>query len=214
MSTQKAVLVIVVLVLLAALVGAWAYPRLPERVASHWNAAGQVDDTMSRFWGVALMPMISVGMLLLFLIIPRIDPLKENIVSFRREFNLLMVLLVAFLLYLQALTLAWNLGIAFSMNAALPPAMGVLFLYIGFLLRRAKRNWFIGIRTPWTLSSETVWDETHRMGSVLFLGAGVLALLGAFFGEQAIWFIIVPVLAASLFLVVYSYILFQRERDG
>ncbi|MDO8755746.1 MAG: SdpI family protein, partial [Anaerolineales bacterium] len=82
----------------------------------------------------------------------------------------------------------------------------------GFLLRRAKRNWFIGIRTPWTLSSDRVWNETHRLGSPLFMASGGLALLGAFFsGTIAFWLMFVPLIGSTLFLVIYSYVLYQRE---
>ena len=81
-------------------------------------------------------------------------------------------------------------------------------------MRQAKRNFFIGIRTPWTLSSDHVWDETHRLGSILFIASGILALFGAFFPDYAIWFILVPVLGSTLFLLVYSYILYQRETNA
>jgi uncharacterized membrane protein len=79
------------------------------------------------------------------------------------------------------------------------------------MMRQAKRNFFIGIRTPWTLSSDRVWDETHRIGSTLFIVSGILALLGAFFADYAVWFILIPVLGSTLFLFVYSYVLYQQE---
>lgn len=91
------------------------------------------------------------------------------------------------------------------------PAMGLLFIYIGWMLRKAKRNFFIGIRTPWTLSSDKVWDKTHQLGSILFMISGVLALIGSLFGSNAIWFVMVPLLGSTMFLVVYSYMLYQRE---
>jgi uncharacterized membrane protein len=92
--------------------------------------------------------------------------------------------------------------------------LGLIFIFAGFMMRQAKRNFFIGIRTPWTLSSDRVWDETHRLGSILFIASGVLALLGALFPDFAIWFILVPVLGSTLFLLVYSYVLYQRETNA
>ncbi len=68
-----------------------------------------------------------------------------------------------------------------------------------------------GIRTPWTLSSDRVWEETHRIGAILFKASGILTILGAFSGPYAIWFVMVPLLGSSLFLVVYSYVLYRRE---
>ena len=92
------------------------------------------------------------------------------------------------------------------------PAMGFLFIFIGFMLRKAKRNFFIGIRTPWTLSSDTVWDKTHQLGAVLFMASGVLAFIGGLFGGMtAFWFLFVPLIGSTIFLLVYSYVLYQRE---
>ena len=92
------------------------------------------------------------------------------------------------------------------------PAMGLLFIFIGSMLRKAKRNFFIGIRTPWTLSSDKVWDETHRLGAVLFMISGVLAFIGAFFGgTTAFWLFFVPLMSSAIFLVIYSYVLYKQE---
>jgi len=213
MSTRTTLIISLFLILAVTLSGLLAWDRLPEQMASHWNERDQVDGYMSRFWGVWLMPLTSLLMLGLFLLIPAIDPLKANIAQFRGVFNLFILLFIAFLVYLQGLTLAWNLGYQnFKISAAMLPFLGALFIFIGYLLRHAKRNWFIGIRTPWTLSSDRVWDETHRLGSILFMLSGVLALIGSLFGGTiAFWLIIVPLLAATLFLVGYSYFLYRRE---
>jgi uncharacterized membrane protein len=181
-------------------------------MASHWNAADQVDDTMSKFWGVFLVPIMAGGMFVLFMVLPQIDPLKANIAKFREWFNLFIVLILLFFGYIWILTLLWNLGYtSFRMSQAMLPAMGLLFMYVGYMLRKAKRNFFIGIRTPWTLSSDYVWDKTHQLGSVLFFLSGILALIGSAFGDNAIWFVMIPLLGSALFLVVYSYVLYQRE---
>jgi uncharacterized membrane protein len=168
---------------------------------------------VTKFWGVFLMPLITLGMLGLFLVIPSIDPLKANIAQFRDVFNMFITLIVAFMLYIYILSLRWNLGYTdFGMSKAMLPAMGILFFFVGYMLRKAKRNFFIGIRTPWTLSSDKVWDETHRLGSVLFMVSGVLAFIGSFFGGMlAFWFLFVPLIGSTLITLVYSYLLYQRE---
>ena len=159
-----------------------------------------------------MMPLMSIGILALFLIIPNLDPLKDNIAEFREIFNLFIFVIMLFLAYIWALTIFWNLGFtSFKMSTAILPAMGFLFLLIGYMLRQAKRNWFVGIRTPWTLSSDTVWSEIHRLGSKLFVASGVLSFLGIFFEDYAIWFVLVPVLGSTFFLYIYSYILFRKE---
>lgn len=213
MTTKTTTIIALVLIGLAALAGALLWDQLPEQMASHWNANDEVDGTMPKFWGVFLMPLFTLGMLVLFLVLPNADPLKANIAQFRESFNLFIVLIVAFMLYVHALTLAWSLGYQeFKMSAAMLPFLGVLFIAIGWMLRKAKRNFFIGIRTPWTLSSDTVWDKTHQLGSILFIASGGLAIVGGFFGGMtAFWLTLVPLIGSSLFLVVYSYVVYRGE---
>jgi uncharacterized membrane protein len=210
MTTKNTSIIALIMIALALL-----WDRLPDQMASHWNINDQVNGTMPKFWGVFLMPLITLGMLVLFLVIPSIDPLKANIAQFRESFNLFIVLIIAFMLYIHGLTLAWSLGYQnFKMSAAMLPFMGVLFIAVGFMLRKAKRNFFIGIRTPWTLSSDSVWAKTHQLGSVLFMASGVLVIIGGFFGGLiAFWLMFIPLIGSSLFLVVYSYVLYRGENQ-
>ncbi len=215
MSTRTTLIVGLVLILLAVVISLAVYDRLPDPMASHWGINNQVNGTISRFWGAFLMPLISLGMLGLFLLIPAIDPLRANIAAFRGIFNAFICLIVAFMLYLHVLTILWNLGWqSFRMSVALLPALGVLFAFIGLMLRRAKRNYSIGIRTPWTLASDRVWDQTHRLGAVLFVISGVLTAAGVLFPSISYWFVLAPILGSSLFLVVYSYFLWRAEQTG
>jgi len=212
MSTRTTIFVTIFLIAFAATFSVSVFDRLPDQMASHWNTTNQVDGYLSRFWGAFLMPIMSIGILALFLVIPGIDPLKANIAQFREYFNTFITLIVAFMVYMHILTMLWNLGYdQFNMGTAMLPALGLLFVFAGIMMRKAKRNFFIGIRTPWTLSSDRVWDETHRLGSTLFIVSGILAFLGAFFEAYAIWLILVPILGSTIFLLVYSYVLYQRE---
>ena len=213
MTTKNTLIISIILIAIALSAGAVFWNRLPDQMASHWDINDQVNGTMPKVWGVFLMPLITLGMLVLFLIVPSIDPLKANIAKFRESFNLFIVLIIAFMLYIHGLTLAWSLGYQnFKMSAAMLPFMGVLFIAVGFMLRKAKRNFFIGIRTPWTLSSDSVWDKTHQLGAILFMASGVLAIIGGFFGGMtAFWLMFVPLIGSSLFLVIYSYVLYRQE---
>ncbi|HZM25710.1 MAG TPA: SdpI family protein [Anaerolineales bacterium] len=213
MSTRTTTILVLVMIIGATLAGLLLWSRLPEQMASHWNFNDQVDGYMSKFWGVFMVPLITLGMFVLFLVIPSIDPLKANIAQFREAFNLFIVLMVVFMLYIYGLTLAWNLGYTdFKISTSILPAIGLLFIFIGFMLRRAKRNFFIGIRTPWTLSSDQVWNKTHQLGSILFMASGALAVVGSFFGgTTAFWMLMIPIFGSTIFLVIYSYILYRRE---
>jgi len=215
MSTRTTIFITIFLIAFGLVFSISVYNSLPEQMASHWNEAGQVDGYMSRFWGAFMMPLVVLGMLALFLVIPSIDPLKANIAKFRGQFNTFITLIVAFMTYVHILSIAWNLGYdQFNMGTAMMPALGLVFIFAGVMMRKAKRNFFIGIRTPWTLSSDYVWDEIHRIGAALFIGSGIIAMLGIFFGSYAIWLVLIPVLGSTIFLLVYSYVLYQRETNA
>jgi uncharacterized membrane protein len=211
MSTRTTIIISLIAILAATVASAAIYPRLPEMAASHWNAAGQVDGYMPRFWAAFLMPLVSIGLLLLFLAIPVIDPLKANIAKFRTYYNGFIALIIVFMLFIHAITLAWNLGYdQFNIGNAIIPAVGLILIFAGVITMKAKRNFFIGIRTPWTLSDDTVWEETHKLGGKLFIAAGIITMLSVFLGERGIWIMLPAALLAGFAPVVYSYFLWRR----
>jgi len=121
------------------------------------------------------------------------------------------VLFLLFMFYIYLISVVWNLGVRFSFIQFLVPALSVLFYFCGVLIGKTKRNWFIGIRTPWTLSSDRVWDKTHALGRKLFKVAAVINLLGIFFPRYVIWFVLLPLVLLSVYLVFYSYCEFRKE---
>jgi uncharacterized membrane protein len=211
MRMRKSEMAVLGLILLSFILAVFLYPYMPEQMASHWNARGEVDGYMSKFWGLFLVPFTLLGVGILFIVIPRIDPLKANIERFRRNYDGFMVIFFIIMLAFYAQVILWNSGIEISPNKIFPIGLGLLLFYVGVLCEKAKRNWFIGIRTPWTLSSEAVWDKTHKLAGKLFKIAGAVALIGVFFGRYAFLFILIPVVLISLYTVIYSYIEFQRE---
>jgi uncharacterized membrane protein len=186
------------------------YPQMPDRMASHWNAAGAVDGYTSKFLGLFLLPFIATAVTALFLVIPIIDPLKANIAKFRLYFDWFVVLFLVFFEYVYILTILWNKNANFDFTQALLPATGILFIYIGIMLRNAKRNYMIGIRTPWTLANEEVWNRTHSLGGKLFIAAGVLSALGAIWPKYALFFVLGPILTVTLVTVIYSYVIYKQ----
>jgi len=210
MSLRRSYLAGVAIVAGSALASALAAPEMPAEMATHWNAAGEIDGRMDKELALALFPALSAALLALLAAVPRIDPLGENVAAFREQYDSFVVVLLAFLAYVHLLVLAANAGYEFEMIQALAPATGGLFFYVGVLLDHAEQSWFVGIRTPWTLSNEEVWDRTHERAAPLFKLAGGVAVLGALVPAYAELLVVVPVLAVALYATAYSYVEYQR----
>lgn len=191
-------------------VGLVLLPQLPEQVPSHWNDQGQVDGYSSKLSGILLMPGILLATLLLLLVVPSIDPRKANIAKFRPQYNIFILCFVLFLAYLYVLTLLAGLGVKIDMNRMLMPAFGLFFIFVGSMVRHAKRNYMIGIRTPWTLHSDVVWDQTHRVGGIAFMVAGAFTMLTVFVPQLAFPVMMVSVLLVAVGSIVYSYIFYRQ----
>ena len=211
MRFRRSEIIIFGMALLFFIIGIYLYPRMPERMASHWNIHGEVDGYISKFWGVFLLPFIFTALALLFVAIPRIDPLKANIEKFRKYYDGFIILFSIFWFSIYIQTILWNIGIQISPTIVFPVGFSILFFYIGILCENVKRNWFIGIRTPWTLSNEKVWEKTHRNGGKMFKIAGLIALLGVFFQDYAFLLILIPVILIVAYTFTYSYFEYQKE---
>lgn len=189
------------------------YPELPERVPTHWNAAGEIDGYMNKPWGVIVLPLTAVFAFLLMKVVPRISPPIRDEDRFRNALSLFQVVMVGFLCGVSILALLAANGVAVRMAEWVSAGVAVLFFVIGVILPKVGPNYFMGIRTPWTLASEEVWDRTHRHAGPLFMLAGFVFLFGAFLNVSIGWFI-GSILLLVLWLVVYSYLIHRQiERE-
>jgi len=211
MTNKTTYSVIGCLVLASIAIGAYVYPTLPAQVASHWGASGNVNGYMPKFWGVFLFPIIMIFMTTLLAWLPSIDPMKENVEQFRKQYNGIILFITVFMFYVFLLSIAWNVVYRFNMTNFIIPALAELLYFLGVVLPKTKQNWFIGIRTPWTLSSPAVWEETHIFGGKLFKITGVLALAGLAFPSHVFWFIIIPVFFSAFGTLIFSYYSFKKH---
>ncbi|BAL80477.1 SdpI family protein [Caldisericum exile] len=207
----SAILILVIIFVVLMLV---FYPKLPLTLATHFDEKGNPNGFMSKFefYAFSILETILLPLLLVFII--RIDPLRKNIEQFKDIYYEFILLFVVFLGVINFQTILYNVGLKLSINVTVSVLSGILFYAIGILLEHTKRNWFIGIRTPWTLSSDLVWAKTHIVGAKVFKICGVLALIGAFFKNYSIYFIIVPIIISSVYLIVYSYLEYSKENKN
>jgi uncharacterized membrane protein len=209
---KKIVLFVMGLTTLAFGIGVTLYPKLPDQMASHWNAQGVVDGTMSKPFGVFLLPLIMVFLFLLLYFLPKFDPMKENIKKFSKQYSGFIAVMVLFMFALYLQTLLWSLGTKINPVIFMPVAFAVILYYLGILIGSAEQNWTIGIRTPWTLSSKNVWDKTHQLGAKLYKIAAYITLIGLILPKFAFLFVILPLMAVSFYLVIFSFLEFKKEQ--
>jgi immunity protein, SdpI family len=202
------------IVVAAFAASAIVYPRLPEMVPTHWSGMdAQPDDWSSRAFGAWLTPVLLLGMWALVRILPAIDPRGANYAKFGGAFEAIIGSLMLFLLGMHILLLREALGHPAPMQRVVPFGVGILLIVIGNLLPRARPNWFVGIRTPWTLSSDRVWEKTHRFGGRVFVAGGLLITIAALVWVQwahAVLFGVILLSTASV--LIYSYVEWKRER--
>ena len=210
MKLRRSEIFAIVLALATFLFGILIYPYLPERIASHWGLNNQVNGYMGKFWGVFLLPIIMLVCVVIFLIVTRIDPKKENIQKFEKYFDLFIMTFMFFFVYIYALTIFWNLGYHFILIQFMMPMMAVLFYVTGIMIKHAEPNLTIGIRTPRTIANDDVWYKTHKLGGKLFQALAVMIFLGAFVPKYALFVILLPVIFVVIFLFAYSYYEYKK----
>ncbi len=201
----------VVAVLIATLV---LYPHLPERVPSHWDLHGQVNAYSTKWTLLLFMPGIMMGMMLLFAALPWLSPRHFEVDAFRSTYLYIMLVLLGLMAYVQALMLSAGLARPVDISKALVGGICLMFALLGNVLGKVQRNFYIGIRTPWTIANERVWNATHRFGARMFVLGGLLGFVLTFVGT-ALWIAFAIILAAALIPVVYSLAYYKRlERRG
>ncbi len=199
---------------LAVALSIWAYPQLPPTVATHWGLNGTPNGYSSRAMAVAIIPVVLLVMTGVFRVLPRLDPRRDNYAKFIGTYWLIANTVILFILVAHGLIIASGLGYSVKIDRLMPIGLGLLFIVLGNYLTRVEPNWFVGIRTPWTLSSDTVWRKTHRTGGWLMVLAGLVVASGAFLPHGAFLpLFVVAILVMAVIPIVQSYVLWKREQS-
>ena len=203
------------LIIAAAIVAsALVYPKLPETVPTHWDMSGHPNGWSSRAFGAWVLPVIMIVLWVQLWILPAIDPRGVNYAKFAGTFETIIDAILVYMLGVHLIILRASLGYPVPMQRIIPASVGVLLVLVGNLLPRARPNWFVGIRTPWTLSSDRVWEKTHRIGGRVFVAGGLLILLSALATPQLASIVLVTVVVLSTATVlIYSYVEWRREQS-
>lgn len=185
------------------------YPKLPDPVPTHFNLAGEADGWMPKPWGAFVGPFVTLFLFLVMVIIPKISPKNYRMEPFAKVIRVMKVFFVIFGAFVTVTSLSWAMGAQIIPMSALGVAVGLVFVVLGNYMGKLTKNFFIGIRTPWTLASDRVWSRTHRLAGWLFVLAGLAMIVGSLAGMPPVW-AIAMLLSAALIPVVYSYFVYRN----
>ncbi|MDC0702677.1 MULTISPECIES: SdpI family protein [Priestia] len=195
---------------------AWliALPHLPATMPIHWGANGEADGFATKINAMILTVGIMVLIYFIIAFVPRIDPRKENYKYFSKTYNILLNAVLLLFFFVNMSTILQGLGYNVPMSYIAPIMAGLVFIIIGNYLQRVRSNYFMGIRTPWTLSNENVWKKTHRLSGKIFFIGGLLILISAFlpdgYKSVIMWGSIVLCVAIPY---LYSYVAYKKEMN-
>jgi len=207
--------IVSILIILVVAISAYFFNALlPDQVVTHWNINGTPDGWGDKNVLVVFIPFLIVGLYILFRFLPKMDPKKENYLKFDSAYHAFKLLIVAFMSIIYFISIYSNLGYDLSISDITTWLVGVLFIVIGFLIKDVKQNWFMGIRTPWTLSSEEVWKKTHLLAQKVFVIGGICFIFMPYVSPTyvPIIFIFVIVMIISL-SYGYSYWLYKKLEE-
>lgn len=193
------------------------YSALPEQVPTHWNIRGEVDAYGNKTWATFLMPGVMVGLLALFRLLPWLSPKSFTLDTFRGTYEFIVAAAMGLMAYIHGLMLWAAYSGPIDINRALSSGLCLFFMLMGNVLGKVRRNFFVGVRTPWTLASERVWIDTHRLAARMFVAAGLIGFLVCLLVGGPVAFIatLALIMIAAFTPVVYSLVHYkQLERRG
>lgn len=201
----------IALIILAAnlVLSVATYPLMPDQIILHWGADGRPDGYGSKLTGFLLMQVVQFFMFGIYTVIPRIDPQKK-ITTSTDYYNNLMNLMMGYFMFFNMLFIYQNLGYTFNMTTVVLPAVGLLLFFMGAILGKAEPNWFVGVRTPWTLSNDEVWRLTHEKSGFIFKIWGLIAITGAIYPTRSVWLLVLSITIGVIYLLFFSYDEFMR----
>ncbi len=197
---------------LSLLLTLFLYSSLPDQIAVHFNLSGEADQFGSKIVTLILgvLPLLMIG---LFQLLPKLDPKQKAYQKFEKPYQRMLVMITFLLISIHWMILLTALGYTIHIAILTQGLASLLIIVLGNHLGQVKPNYFVGIKTPWTLASDRVWTKTHRQGGKLFVLSGLLGMIGIFISSPfRLAFLLVPLVFTTLGLVIYSYHLFKKEQ--
>ena len=207
---KKTLILTAILILLPMLIGFIFWDKLPDQLATHFGSNGEPDGWSSKTFAVIGLPVLLVAVHLACFFITFADPKKQRIDP--KLFKLILWLCPVISWFGCGSTYAYALNMELNTTNIAMVLLGVLFIVIGNYLPKARQNYTVGIKLPWTLDDEENWNRTHRLAGKLWMVCGLLFVIVSFFGLGTSW--IAMLLAAIMILVPtgYSFLYYLKNR--
>lgn len=211
MKWERKDFIMLLIGLIPAIVACINYNKLPVAMATHFNATNEVDGFMDKLAAIAMLLFLGAGIPLLMKVSRKIDPKGANYAKFEGVYEMFRWVMSVFMMTVGMFLVLYNLGYKLNVKLFTSPLIGLLFLILGNVMGKVRFNYTFGIRTPWTLSDETVWRKTHRMAGPVWMAAGVVMIAGAFVpGSWSLPLTLTTIAVVVLFPTAYSYWLHRR----
>ena len=201
-------IILIIIMMFAASI--YFYPQLPDKIPTHWNFKGEIDGYSGKLSGAFLMPVMNIIMYGLFIFMPAIDPKKENYKLFESTYIYFRYLFHIFFLGIHGLIIAAALGYNVDTGRLVTLAVSLLLMLMGNVMGRLKHNYFVGIKTPWTLADEEVWRKTHRLGAILWTAGGLMGVIMSLLRQSMGWVFIAVIAVMTFIPIVYSYVIYSK----
>ena len=216
MNLRPLLLYSVAVVVAMFAISAWAWGQLPAdaSIPIHWGLDGQVDGYASKTVGLLLLPLTAAGLAALLAVIPRIEPRRANLERSGKAYSATWVAVMTLLGLVHVLAIAVALGSSIDVPRLILIGVGAVFVVIGNYLPTVRPNYLMGIRTPWTLSSDVAWVKTHRVGGRLFVLEGLAMMALGVLGLSPEYLAVAVIAAIGLQIVVvfaYSYRVWKAD---
>lgn len=209
--SRRADLLGLLFVILSFLVAFWLYPRLPYHVPVHWNINGRVNGTMAKPWGVFFTPLVMLALWVVFLALPAISPKGFRMDNFRSVYDVVRLAVLGFLFLITSVTLLAGAGYPLPIPLIVSTLLGVFLIVLGNFLPKIRKNFFVGVRTPWTLANDEVWLKTHRLAGWVFVFGGLAIVVeGLAGGSEIAWLLPATLILIVLVPILGSYVLYRR----
>jgi uncharacterized membrane protein len=217
MKNKTYQILMILVVITVFVVALYAYTSLPDdgRYPVHWSFTGEPDRYGSKFELISIGPIVTGLLYGMAMVLPRLDPKKLNYSKFQQEYMLIMLMIILAIAAVYFISIAVAFGIGIKVDVWVQAVIGLMIMILGNYMSRLKQSWFVGIKTPWTLSNEKVWEKTHRYGGRVFVVMGLIMVLNAFIGIMTNKFIFMAVMIGlPLSTVVYSYVIYKKIDQG